>query len=534
MSTRTQEGVLSTPITIGILFVNSLREARNYFRHSARAWIWVAFVILLVLILGANASVPLRQDVALKLVDAVTPGAFWFSLGALGMLAVSHPPVQFVRRADAFLLPLSHLSRRGVVLWFTVRNLARWVLRIAVPAVILVSDVFRSDSLVVVVDLVCLALLVQIGRLFASLVGNRRPRVVSGFFSLVALAGLGMIAVALIGVLRTGSSLATVVVREQPIPPGNWLVWSTAGNALGVALLVGVGFVALAGMLWLSGADIYPEMWMNAQRRFRFQESVSRGSFDRLNEGTRSVRLRLPSAGKFRRVPSGALVLAWKEGVTTSRARRHGGVLLVLRGPFSAIIGIAVGEYLMRNPRSQFLASDLFGIATYLVVFSGLPAAQRLAADMGRPLWWISEASLSRRLAVVTVWGALVATWTLAPAAVAIVAFIGRAGVAVALVPAIFSVMWTFRSVALWVLTVFPTPAEVRGPAQIFKGLISLTQLGLLAIIFGVSASLTHSTVAGVLVMSVVAVALGVMGVVLSARRIRGNGATFSRRTVLS
>jgi len=534
MSTPKQEQVLSTGATLQILAGTSLREARNYFRNSPRTWLWVVFALIMLLVLGANAAVPIRQNVVLKLADVVTPGAFWLLLGIFGLMAISRPPVQFARRADAFLLPLSRLSPRGVVLWFTLRNLARWLLRMAVPAVILISDVYRSESVFVLIDLVCLALLIQFVRLGASMAGQRIPGVVRAVGGLCALAGVAMVAVALVPVLRNGSSLDTLVVHPQPIPPGNLLVWSTVGNGWGAGLLAGLGVVALAGMCLLAGAELYPEMWMSAQRRFRFQESIQKGSFDRVSEKTRSAPVKEVGSGESSWVPSGALVLAWKEWVTTSRTRRNGGAILVMRGVASALVGIAVGEYLRANPRSHFLVGDIFGIAAYTVGFSGLPAAQRLAADMGRPLWWISEASLSRRIAVVTLWSALVSAWTLAPALIAIMVFLGYGGVALALVPASFAVMWTFRAVALWVLTVFPSPAEARGPAQIVKGLIALAQLAVLAVAFGIGYAVAHSAVVGVLGVAVVAIALGVAGVVLSAKRIGGNGATFSRRSVMS
>lgn len=535
-------------------FVSKLR------RHRGRAAAWSVFLVLAVIAVVARSSSPPAPPSPLAGVvlalAALAPEGFWLATGLLAWSAASSAPVSFPRSADARMLPASGLSPRLVVAWLALRQMLLAWARMA-PAMLWVLVYSSSGGATGLgfglVGLFAMRVTLHPLRLLAWRAGRRHAVVVKGIAAGVVAWSVATMAASVRPSLGAPHPLDVLRAHVLALPPGSWWAHALGGNALDLGALAGLALVAVAATVALSGDDMYPDIWAASQLGFRLRElRAGRGalSLTDLRRATRQARyesralrqdlsatpgeapapargLAAPRArrhapGPAAAVPTGAWALAWKEWLETTRRIGLAGVVASVL--VAAAIGSVAGVVARSSARPGATLVALGALSIYLMVLGNVVAAQRIAADLGRPLWWMSSASLLRRLAVATAASAARQAALVGPAAAAAVVVAGFGWVAVGLVPLVGTLAWLFRSTSIAVMSLLPSSPDLRGPGMLLRLLTNLVSLATLGVAGGVSFALTHDLAAAAAVAAVLAAGEGAGALAFASRRLQGNG----------
>lgn len=538
-------------------YVSNLRQSRG------RAAAWLVFLLLVLFgvvtrsVSGKATSSPFTSIVSA--VIALSPGGFWLAAGLLARSAVDSVPVTFPRRADARMLPGSRLAPRLVVAWMALRQLLVGLLR-TVPAMlwILVASLRggATDLGFGVVGFLGLVVALHLLRLGAWRVGRRHPAMVKRIAGAVALAGVAVVAASVRDAVVSTDPLAALSTKVVALPPGNWWAGALHGNTTDLTALAGMALVAVAAIAALSGGDMYPEMWAASQLGFRLRELRAgrrTTSISELRSAARQARSESRAAlrqqgpgggdpdaprrwargplgsrqaryepGPDRRIPSGAWALAWKEWLETTR--RIGRLRAAAAVVAAAAAGVVLGVAVRSSARPGGWLSALAGFSVYAMALGNVAAAQRIAADLTRTVWWLSSASLRRRLAVATAASAARQAALVLPLAVIALGVAGYGWDAAGAVPLAAALPWLFRSTSLATISVLPAGADLRGPGMLLRTLAMLVALSTIAICGGLFFALVHNLAGAAAVAAVVAGGEGSAAVAFASRRFDGNG----------
>ncbi|HET7558591.1 MAG TPA: hypothetical protein VFK80_01415, partial [Limnochordia bacterium] len=306
---------------------------------------------------------------------------------------------------------------------------------------------------------------------------------------------------------------------------------------------------ALAAV-WVATAtagDCYPELWEAATRAFALKAARRRRQRGQSPAGRRRAAGTLASAAwagdrarahrtaAAERAPSGEWTLLWKAWLS---ARRIPGPLL---GPIQltalgVILGAGAGVAVRLIPGVN--PYPLAGTAIYAaVIFTVVRAGEQLGADLGKSLWWLSDAPLRNRLLVHTLSGALIAAAPVGAGLLALGLVGNAAPLALLGVPLALSGFWLLRAAGLAVYALMPSGLDMRGPGAMLRivGVILLAApIG--AVAAGGWLLLKHlglpTVAAGGIVLAVVVAAAvweGWLLVVWCAGRVLGRGLDFAR-----
>jgi len=266
----------------------------------------------------------------------------------------------------------------------------------------------------------------------------------------------------------------------------------------------------------LSG-DVYPELYEAATRVFERAERVRRGE----------TQVRLTQATSARRVPIGAAVLLWKNGLVFARSSGRKIVLAV-----SAVIWLGVSALLGFALRDADSASVVVAIAPAILLLAavGFTTSFAIAEDVGKPFWWLTGGSLFTRLLV----------WTIGETRRSAVIFAAGIGVemlvagyvieSISATIAAISLWWMMYAVGVLVFILLPAQLDRSGPGFALRffvvGIVLLPPL----LVFAVVLVATHAPPIACVATALTAIGVGAGSIALGAARLaHGGGAQFAR-----
>lgn len=536
-------------LTLAYLDLTALRNRlRLLFLKPRRLLPWALFLAWMAFVVYqriSQANVHQRAQFPAQLAPillVLVPGLYIGVLGLIVRGAVSRAPASLSTPADGRFLLGSALPPRLVVTWLLVRQ-AFSLIKGALINVVIWSVLFfdtpgvRVTSILVGALAVLLAFILTYGlRLPAFMLSRRRPVLVSTVGSLIACLGFGTTVYQAYRAATSGHAiyLATAWPSVQ-LPLGQTVAQAVTGNL--PALLVLFLLAVLAG--WLTsatGRDCYPEIWQASSRLFLIRSLSRSGRTAQAAEARMNLR-RMEAAGRRKgpasassssgdSVPAGALTLAWKEWLTLRRAPSGlRGMLLWL--VMAAVAGGIAGR--LTQNMGPYAFGVIAGMAVYPALILSTMAGLSLAADLRRPIWWLSDASLTARLMI----------WTLATSLrVTVLILVGliTAGIvahtlasALWTIPAVVALVWLLRAIGLSVYSLLPAARDMRGPGNLLRLLLTVI---LLVPAGGVGAAVgtaLSSLPLGLLFGSITAGFEAWGLVAFSAERLRGNGMAIVR-----
>jgi len=141
--------------------------------------------------------------------------------------------------------------------------------------------------------------------------------------------------------------------------------------------------------------------------------------------------------------------------------------LLVALVVGALVSGLVVGGLVSSGQRA--LVSSIYSTGAALLVLVNLYAGIQLGAELRRPVWWLSAASLKMRLLAWTVAGSLPMALVACAAFGAALATSGEYAMVLPVLLAILVATWTMRMAAVASFALFPSPIDVRGPGRAMR-----------------------------------------------------------------
>ena len=494
---------------------------------------WFGLQVPLRLAIGSSRRTPRLPGVLLAGAASLAPGVYLVIAGLVLRAACRRAPAPFSSPADARFLIGSAIPPRLVMLWLQLRALRgqawRWSAAVVIYFVALPTLTPNLGQAATTMVALALAASFLLGlRLPLFLVARRNPRL-----PLVYLTDL----VTLAGVMSLAAAVARLLNYEVPrldLPPGSVLVAAIGGDLAALALLFALALGAGALSIALSG-DTYPELWETSVRSFtlrrwlRSGEMPSRGDLRRARQdaGLQTRARTTVASDRGTHVPPGAWTQLWKEWLGLRRGLPGGDVTLLLIVGACIAAGLVLGLLARQGPRG--LSVGLGGVLGSLLLTFNLVGSYRIGPDLRNPLWWLSAADLQARLLVVNLAGTLKQFLP-----VTLIIFFAALAAAQPLVfvigaPLAFAVVWDLRAIGLATYSLFPNPADIRGPGGVLRFMVFYA----LAIpIFAstlVVGGITRSFVVGGVMGVTVALAEGILLVLFAAWRIGSNGLAFAR-----
>ena len=298
--------------------------------------------------------------------------------------------------------------------------------------------------------------------------------------------------------------------------PGDLIRSALSGNPFVPIGLITVAALATA-FTWVLSGDVYPELYEAATRVFDRVERVRRGE----------TQVRLTHATSARRVPIGAAVLLWKNGIVFARS---GGRKIVLA--VSAVIWLGVSVLLGFALRDADSASVVVAIAPAILLLAavGFTTSFAIAEDVGKPFWWLTGGSLFRRLLV----------WTIGETRRSAVIFAAGVGVemlvagyaieSVSATIAAISLWWMMYAVGVLVYILLPAQLDRSGPGFALRFFVVGMVLVPPLLVFAVVLVAMHAPTIACIATALTAIGVGCGSIALGATRLaHGGGATFAR-----
>lgn len=469
--------------------------------------------------------------------SALVPGLYVGLVGLLVHGASRRAPAALSTPADARFLLGSALRPQAVVFWLQLRQAAMLVraaaLNLFVWSVFLLPRTRVSlESVTSAAAALLLAFTLAYAlRLPAFVLARRLPRLpLAGFGAVLAAAGFGLV---LLQVERAASStmplLAGIALQRVRVPLGSLVASAIAGSGPALWLLLGLAAAAIA----LSSSvarDCYPEIWQASSRAFLLRRRSGGGRraglFSNRGPVDSTGALGLPrhraiaASSSGRSVPAGAMTLLWKEWLQLRRGPGGlGGALLF--GLAAVLAGLLVGRFALHL--HGYAAGLIVGAAVYPSAIVSTLGGLQLAADLRRPLWWLSQASLTARLLVFTFATSLRLS-VLTVLFLAAAALAARASLVLWGIPAALAGLFMLRGIGLAVYAWLPAARDLRGPGNLLRLLLTLVLLVPTAALGGGAGTFFASVPAALFAASVAAALEGWGLVAVAAARLRGNG----------
>lgn len=297
------------------------------------------------------------------------------------------------------------------------------------------------------------------------------------------------------------------------------------------ALLPLYGFGLLLLLLaWLSGSDLYPDLYGASLRIITFRERGQRGPGAAFSM-EHAYQSRTAAYGLYRifDLLRGSWAIAWKEWIAFARSPGmqrtfYTGVLC------SAGAGWFFGTMSARSKSPGEEALSLASTATItLILFIAMGSAVGLGADLRKPLWWIGRDPLWKRLYAWTCgtsWrlGAVIyagiLTWAIAMRSPAL-GFFG--------IPIAVAVVIHLRAVGLVIYSLFPSTIDQRGPLAFVRALLTYVLAAPPIIVGAVYAVVWHAFPIAASIAILLALLESFLLVLFAAARISGRGFTFAQ-----
>ncbi|MHB8293961.1 MAG: putative ABC exporter domain-containing protein [Acidimicrobiales bacterium] len=544
------------------ILANSLR---NIVRRPSRLVPWlimIAWVPFFMLIRAHGHAPPPGGPKAppvgryIGLLVPFVPGLVLAATALAVSNGASAPPAAFSSPADARLLCGLGLDQRTVVSWAQLRRLTRPLLRTAWGFLVLVmiaSQPARAHGgglgaghpVALVVTLTLSVMLASAVTIPAFTLSRRLPWL-GRASRVIVVAGIAGAVLAGIARYRSpGGELAGVVSAAAHavsyVSPGTLVLGGLRGSWPDIAGLAGL-LVLPAAAIWAIGPiDVYPELWEASTRRFALKASMGRPSLLgfassslKKRPGATASRTAPPARRSLGRaggrygegfVPGGAWVIAWRDWLSVSRHRSR----LVRPAPIlvaSAAAGALIGALALPAGHPAAILGGMSGFIGEMAILGNAISTVRLGGDLAQPLFWLSAASLRRRLGV----------WVLASSShqwlPVLCALAGAAAVTasplvlVAGAPvAVFGAL-LLRSASLLAYAVMPSHRDMRGPGMLLRVLLTIVLL----VPAGAAAGLGFAAAGvagGIALASVASLAMSAGLVALAAVPVRRNGAGF-------
>ena len=189
----------------------------------------------------------------------------------------------------------------------------------------------------------------------------------------------------------------------------------------------------------------------------------------------------------------------------------------------AAVAGVALGVFSAQQGGSAAVGM-ISGFAVYPALFLATASGVSLAADLRRPIWWLAEESLVKRLLVWTFATSLKGIALISVGLSAALVAAHSAGTTVALLPLGAAVVWLLRAIGLCVYALLPSQTDLRGPGALLRIVLTLLLVIPAAIVAAAVGVLTQSQGAAMLTGAGAAALEGGVMVLWAARRLRGNG----------
>jgi hypothetical protein len=188
----------------------------------------------------------------------------------------------------------------------------------------------------------------------------------------------------------------------------------------------------------------------------------------------------------------------------------------------TAAAGALLGLFAAHQHSASVLGM-IVGFAIYPALLLSTASGVSLAADLRRPIWWLSSESLATRLAV---WTLATSLRGMALIAVGLASAAVASGASASVLPALplgMLAIWLLRSVGLAIYALLPSQLDLRGPGAVLRLILSMALLLPAGVIAGVAGAFGGAGAA--LAAGAVAAALeGLLLVLFAASQLKGNG----------
>lgn len=458
-------------------------------------------------------------------------GIFFGALLVLTLVLVSAAGGKvgaFTSLADARFLIGSRLRERNVIVWLQLRTSWRLIARLLF-LIIFYTILYSAAGSFLGMALsmagfvaFCASFSIPTMRLQRRF-GTRAGFVLPTVTGTCAIAGLTALAA---GFLFPQQAHFSTAVEHLGL--GRLILAMLAGSWLPIALLYALTVLMGATAYW-GAEDLYPELYHGSSRMIDLVRRRRRNPF----AFERGAPAMPPTATSARIVGRGGMhgawSILWKDWVVFKRSRGSryfffAGIALAIGA--GAALGVAVRR--MHDPMGASIGLAA-SIGNLLVVFVAMYSSASLAADIGKPLWWLNVDALRARLyvqIVATSWrlALCIALWLLTWAIV-----IPSAHFALAAIPVSAAVVVFLRAIGLALYSLFPSAIDQRGPIAMLR-IFALYVLVLPPLAAGIFAGyFSHAVAAGVGTGMFVAVIQALLLIEFAAARIARSGNAFAR-----
>jgi hypothetical protein len=437
-------------------------------RSPLRLALWLPYLISIAYIAYLRLTTPhhaafLNLGVAHPRSATVVGGLYFGALGVTAGLAAGGRVAAFRTGAEAVLFSNAGVRPLAIALWLQVRKLAmgslRWFASLAYVFVVAAPAHESGSTLARALFGAVLAVgAIMCCELPSFLLARRAGFPLAPFAWALAFFGFAFAVAAVLG-----PRFRTPLIETLHVDPGRFaaaLLDGGAGPILDLALLS--SFLVLS-ILALAN-DAIPELYAATQRTLAVRSRRRRFT----NETTFAA----AGTATVARVPAGSLALIWKDWVAFRRGR--GTLRLWLFGAaFWTLCGAGTAFAAERYDDPTPLFSLAAMSATLVFLSAPFGASVGLAADLAKPLFWLSSAPLRARIAAWTfarAWrgGTAIALGPLAAGIVAQDVVLG-----VGALPLSLATYWSLQCLGVGLYAIFPNPVDSRGPMMLLRMLLT-------------------------------------------------------------
>ncbi len=440
-------------------------QAGTIRRQPARALIWVGYLAFVGLALGhrftgtghAAPAVPMTTAHALAGPVATAIGGIVLAFaGATIVGAAGGRASGFRSTAEAVMFSNAGIRPLTIATWLQLRALGLRSVRLMASIVYFVALVAPVHGPTATVGLVLRCALVVVAVvgltlpafLWSRTVVVRRVLEIAGWFAIAD--GIGSLVAAFVepasyaGVVRLG------------LDPGETIRALVAGAPLVYAIPALIILIEIA-LVRATAGDALPELYA-ASLRANVALTARHASADASH---------VRPGGRVR-VPSGAAAIVWKEWAALRHQRRAlQTAIAIALGALGT--GYVAGAVAIRTNDLTFPA--LCGTLELLIalLFAPLGASQRLALELGQPLFWLGRAPLRTRIGMWAVGFGWRGALTLGLVQFGIALAWGRPLAATA---ALFGTAVAYGSLVAFgvgLFALFPAPIDARGPLALLR-----------------------------------------------------------------